>query len=163
MPIRCVPFTVATLYALSTASCAQGDCSADWLRLALADFKYISEYAADPRKPIPRHGTASQPLPKQLRTGFVYVFHTQERITTEEAALTLLPRKLRAAGVEILDGPKSSGEFAIPNSGGPLWNIRFRYQGCQGGLYNVVDPALYGSRNSWPAGSRDDYVLVLHR
>lgn len=163
MPIRRVPFTLAILCALSAASCAQGDCSADWLRLAFADFTYIGEHTADRSKPIPRHGTASQPLPKQLRAGVVYVFHTKERLTTEEAALRLLPRKLREAGIEILDNPKSSGEFAIPNSGGPRWNIRFRYDGCQGELYNTVDPALYDSRSSWPPGSRDDHVLVLHR
>ena len=163
MPIRRVPFIVATFCAFSVASCAQGDCPTDWVRLVFTDFTYIGEYAADASKPIPRHGTASQSLPKQFKSAVVYVFHTKERLTTEEAALRLLPRKLRDAGVEILDAPKNSGEFAIPNSGGPRWNIRFRYDGCQGELHNVVDPALYGSRSSWPPGSRDDYVLVFHR
>jgi hypothetical protein len=161
MPIRCVPIIFATLGSLS--SCARGDCRADWIRLAFTDFTYIGEHAADASKPLPRHGTASVPLPKQLKVGVAYVFHTKEQLTTEEAALRLLPRKLRDAGVEILDAPKNSGEFAVPNSGGPRWNIRFRRNGCQGELYNVVDPALYGSRSSWPPGSRDDYVLMLRR
>ena len=163
MPVRFVPCILAGLCAFSAASCTQSDCRANWARLALNDFTYIGEYAADARKPIPRHGTAAQQLPVQFRSGVAYVFHSKERLTTEDAAIRLLPRKLRDAGVEILDAPKNSGEFAIPNSGGPRWTIRFRYDGCQGEMYNVVDPALYGSRGSWPPGSLDDYVLVLHK
>lgn len=150
------------LVVLCNTSCGRQECHADWARLALTDFTYVGADANDATQPIPRHGSQPQPVPPRFRRGVLYVFHAKDRVDTEEVALRLLPRKFQAAQVEILDAPQSAGEFAIPNSGGPRWNIRFRYGGCEGEVYNVLDPALYDSRSEWPAGSRDDYVVVLH-
>lgn len=160
---RVLATTTGVFYTLSLMSCAGRTCPADWVPTAFADFTYVGEFAADSSKPLPRHGETPQVLPKQFKPGVAYVFHATGQLTTEDAALRLLPQKLRGAGIEIADAPKSPGEFAIPNSGGPRWNIRFRYDDCLGELHNVIDPALYGSRRSWPDGSRDDYVLVFHR
>jgi hypothetical protein len=160
---RVLATTVGVFYALSMVSCAERACPADWAPTVFSDFTYVGEFAADPSKPLPRHGETLRALPKQFKPGLAYVFHATGQLTTEDAALRLLPQRLRDAGIDIADAPKSLGEFAIPNSGGPRWSIRFRYDYCQGELHNVIDPALYGSRGSWPAGSRDDYVLVFHR
>ena len=145
------------------SGCRHGDCSGRWVSSVFANFVYVGEFPDDRRVAIPVHGQDRQPLPVSFQKGRAYVFHSNGPVSTETVALHDFPDRLNAAGVQILSRPTSAGEFGIPNSGGPIWQIRFGYDGCAGEIYDTVDQTLYKNRLSWADGSRQDYVLVFSK
>lgn len=152
------------LISLPSACTGRGQlCSADWLNQVFSGFTFVGAFPSDPGRPIPRHGGEPRPWPRELRAGLRYVFHSDRMITTEDVAVQLLPGRLKQAHVTVIDYPKTAGEFAIPNLGGPLWHIRFGRGNCEGTLSNRIDPDLLPSRAAWPVGSSDDYIVEIGR
>ncbi|GEM_PF-1533072 len=159
MSIRLATVTVGSMLLLAS-SCAPSICSPDDIRSALRDFVYVGAFAVDGQS-IPRHGSEFVAFPSAFRGGIRYVFHTTAKVTTEHIAIVTLPERLRATHFTIIDQPRNPGDFAIPNHGGPIWEIRFSKGGCRGRIYNRVDDSLYASRSNWPSGSQDDYILEI--
>jgi hypothetical protein len=100
-------------------------------------------------------------LPPTLEAGKRYVLHIDFKATTEEVALVLLPERLAHLGFKIISQPRSPDDFAVPDHGGSLWQIEIQKECCYARLYNRVHDTLYRSRDNWPAGSRDDYILEI--
>jgi hypothetical protein len=151
------------LVAALEGGCHRDGCSAGWVADVFANFVYVGQFPDNRREPIPTHGQVAQPFPRQFQKKTAYIFHSKGPVTAEAVAINDLPQRLRIAGVQIFSAPKSANDFGIPNSGGPIWNIRFAFNGCTGEIYNTVDQTLYRDRKTWPDGSREDYVLVFSK
>lgn len=151
------------LLAFLESGCRHGDCGGRWVPGVFANFIYVGEYPDDRRVGIPDHTQDVRPLPVRFEKGRAYVFHSKGQVTAVTVALHDLPDRLNAAGVRILNGPKNAGEFGIPNSGGPIWQVRFSYDDCVGEIFDTVDQNLFRSRRGWPDGSHQDYVLVFSK
>ena len=151
------------LLAFVESGCYRRDCSTRWVPSVFTNFIYIGEFPDDRRVGIPDHTQGVQPLPVRFQKGKAYVFHSKGPVTAVTVALHDLQDRLSDAGVRILDKPKNAGEFGIPNSGGPIWQIRFSHDGCAGEIYDTVDQSLFRSRLGWPDGSHQDYVLVFSK
>ncbi|MEJ1934336.1 hypothetical protein WDZ92_29415 [Nostoc sp. NIES-2111] len=146
---------------LLVSGCAPKGCATDDIKIVFRDFSYVGMFAAVKDHPVPSHGDESLAMPSLIRPGYQYVFHTTTMVTTDRAAILVLPERLRAAHFSILEQPHDIGDFAVPNHGGPIWEIRFAKGSCKGRIYNRIDNALFASRPRWPTGSQDDYILEI--
>jgi len=86
----------------------------------------------------------------------------------ETLACQVLPGRLRMAGAEIIDQPRSWMDMLTPNLGNPVWQTRFRF-GVQmysiGNQYDMRRAKRFArarSNGDWIPDSRiDDYILSL--
>lgn len=160
MPTQLAAISIAALLLLASG-CAPKGCRADEIKIVFSDFAYVGMFASVKDHPIPSHGDESILMPSLIRPGYKYLFHATTMVTTDRIAIVVLPERLRAAHFSILEQPRNPGDFAVPNHGGPLWEIRFAKGSCKGRIYNRIDNALFASRRSWPTGSKDDYILEI--
>ena len=162
MPARSLALALACIVlAVVPEGCHRGDCSAGWVPEVFANFIYVGQFPDNRKEPIPEHDQEALPLPRQFQKKTAYIFHSKGPVSAEAVAIKDLPQRLKTARVQIVSGPENPGEFGVPNSGGPIWSIRFTSDGCKGEIYNTVDQTLYHDRKTWPDGSREDYILVF--
>lgn len=162
MLTKAVVLCVGALLLLASG-CAPQACTADEFKVVFSDFAYVGMFAADKKHPIPPHGNDSLSMPHLIRPGYQYVFHATTRLTTDRVAIVVFPERLRAANFSVLEQPRNPGDFAVPNHGGPIWEIRFANGSCKGRIYNRIDDALFVSRRNWPTASQDDYILEIEK
>jgi hypothetical protein len=145
-------------------------CSSDPRRIdgrvlaAFADFTFVGESAAesvetaDYRVLLSPHGGTRKPLPDKLKVGVRYVFHHRHPVDGLRLALVELPQRLEAAGVRVLEAPRSESDLMSPFIGGPLFVIKMGDGVHEGLIYNQHDPRLLKQLN--PRWVLDDFVLL---
>ena len=71
-------------------------------------------------------------LPPKFEEGFAYVFWRKAPFDGFDFALQIFPSRLAALGFTIVSAPRANGEgFVFLDSGGPLYTIKARKNGCE--------------------------------
>ena len=124
---------------------------ADPLREVFADFSYVGAFPIAGVRQPPEHPSTRLTLPASFTVGSIYVFHREgEPIDYPELATTVLPDRLRSAGMKIITAPRNWGDMASIDNGGLLWSIEFQDRHRRGNIQTWND------RNF-----RRDFVLTL--
>jgi hypothetical protein len=97
--------------------------------------------------------------PSQLPACRQYIFH--HRLDDERLALTLLPQRLRAAGLEVTAGPHSPGDLMSLVYGGPLFRIEFHDNSRRAFIFNRLCPQLMQAERGAGQWIEKDYVLAI--
>jgi hypothetical protein len=149
---------VSLVWALGGIACAMSDTHGPGLFTAFEDFDFVgSEDPGDQVKtivgilegavthvqptklPTTTHGSGRKPIPGDLKTGVVYVFHSSGKVDEEDIALRILPQRFRRMGVRIISGPKSRNDLVFLVIGGPLFRFKFEHNGRGGYVWNTYD------------------------
>ena len=112
--------------------------------------------------PVPQNVNRSPLIfPTEFIPGKVYVFQPRVPIQLIEFAKTTLPNRLRKQGALVVLAPTGIDDMAIPNMGGPIWEIRFQMGKTKGWLYNRFNFGLQEAHPNWPSGSHENYMLSI--
>ena len=168
-PCRLMPTTTLTLVGIIIVACATKSQAVNSRIFDVFEgFIFVgtnTDQAEAPRASrdagtLAAHGNVELPWPQVREIGIRYVFHHRRPVDNLRLALVDLPARLRAAGISVVDGPKSGGDLAYPFVGGPLFEIKIAIGGHEGRIYNQLDPNLLKSSTSASAWEVDDYVVL---
>jgi hypothetical protein len=151
----------------TTTACTNWDSQPDSKALHIfSDFTFVGSV---PYKPSEKHpvetmslqGNEAQQLPKKLAIGTAYVFHHRGPVDDEKLALSELPSRLRAAGLQVQDAPKSPRDLMFAYIGGPFFVIKFTDGRHAGLITNPLSRDYVKQVDSGWMG--EDYILVYTR
>ena len=132
-----------------------------------AEFTFVGAFPAEDVG-LEGHAHEGTALPVRWMPRVQYVFHLDADADFEEIPTRLLPDRLRSVGATIIDGPKSWGDMAIPNTGNPIWQIEFVQGRYRGQIRNRYDknrrrnvPHSTKLPRNQPDVRIDDYILTF--
>jgi hypothetical protein len=132
------------------------------VKTAFSNFDYVGEFGASNFAP-PNHDARATQFPEFLKPDVLYVFHNPKKTDEQDLAMKVLPSRMRAAGITILESPSKLEDFAFVDPGGAAWKIRFRIGSQKGTFYNVLDKKRYYGSDATASIDADDYVLKLDK
>lgn len=107
---------------------------------------------------IVAHGDTDKSVPLDLQMRTQYVFHYRGgRGDPERLGREVLPSRLRALGLKVIEAPGlNGGQFSYPYIGGPYFSITFEDGVHRAVIFNRVHGEVTGK--NWIV---EDYVLVF--
>lgn len=149
------------LLLLLPAACQHKQPCGHFIPQAFLDFTYVGEFPVQQPPIGPHHPVEPAPLPAQFRRGYSYAFIPNIPIQTSEFPVVVLPQLLTAAGVTVVSAPRSANDMAIPNIGGPTWELRFKSPACSGSITNSYNAKLAENRHRLPYGAYDTFWVRI--
>jgi hypothetical protein len=149
-----------------SSSCGHKDAAADSKLVGIfSDFTFVGSapysQTAEAQTTVPPHGLMELAPPSQLPAGRQFIFHHRRPLDDEQLALTLLPQRLRASGLEVTAGPHSSRDLIYLVYGGPLFRIEFHDNNRKAFIFNRLCPQLMQAEKDAGQWIGEDYVLAI--
>jgi hypothetical protein len=121
---------------------------------------YAGDSSSNTQSDIAKYGSTERLLPARPLPGIEYVFVHKRPVDNSQLALQEVPRRLHAAGINVVKGPTSARGLTYPFIGGPLFRIQIKVGTHEGVIFNTVDPDLLKGIDTNSPWGTETYKLV---